>query len=73
MRVYLTAIIGSVYKQPGLHVRGSLNVFKGPTFTADSVFGRDGFLVGGEATYDVNDGLIKGYNAALGYAAGDYT
>ena len=35
--------------------------------------GRDGFFIGGEATYDIREGLIKGYNAALGFAGPDYT
>jgi len=62
-----TALIGAQFKQPGLHVRALSNVFKGPTFTADAVAMRDGFLVGGETTYDLRDGQIKGYNAAVGY------
>jgi voltage-dependent anion channel protein 2 len=67
------AIIGAHYKQPGLHIRGNVNAFNGPTFTPDVVIGRDGFFLGGEATYDIRDGLIKGYNAALGFAGPDYT
>jgi len=66
------ALIGAHFKQPGFHLRGICNVFKGPAFTADAVVGRDGFLVGGETTYDVRDGQIKGYNAAVGYSTPDY-
>jgi len=66
-------LLATHYKQPGLHSRAFLDIFKGPSFTADTVIGRDGFFLGGEATYDIRDGLIKGYNAALGFAGPDYT
>jgi voltage-dependent anion channel protein 2 len=45
---------------------------QGPTFTADTVVGRDGFLVGAEASYDVASGAVTRYAGALGYAAPDY-
>jgi len=48
-------------------------VLKGPTFTADAVLGRDGFLLGGEAAYNVSGGNITRYAAALGYSAPDYS
>ncbi|KAH6912666.1 voltage-dependent ion-selective channel [Coprinopsis sp. MPI-PUGE-AT-0042] len=46
-----------------VHTRATLDVFKGPTFTADTVLGRDGFLAGGKVTR---------YAAALGYNAPEY-
>ncbi|KAF5315417.1 hypothetical protein D9619_007347 [Psilocybe cf. subviscida] len=67
-----TAVLNSAYKQSGLHTRASLDVFKGPTFTADAVLGRDGFLVGAEAAYNVTEGKISRYAAALGYNAPQY-
>ncbi len=45
---------------------------QGPTFTADTVVGRDGFLVGAEAAYNVTDGKVSRYAAAVGYNAADY-
>ncbi len=45
---------------------------QGPTFSADAVVGRDGFLVGGEATYDVLSGAITRYAGAVGYSAPEY-
>jgi len=66
------ADLRTVYKQPGLHSRALLDVFKGPSITADAVVGRDGFLLGGEATYNVNDGRVTRYAAAVGYAAPEY-
>jgi len=66
------AILNAVYKQPGLHSRAFLDVFKGPNFTADTVIGRDGFLVGAEASYNVQDGNISRYAAAVGYSAPEY-
>ncbi|KAF8964323.1 eukaryotic porin/Tom40 [Flammula alnicola] len=67
-----TAVLSSVYKQSGLHTRASLDVFKGPTFTTDTVLGRDGFLLGAEAAYNVTGGNITRYAAALGYNAPEY-
>lgn len=46
---------------------------QGPTLTADTVIGRDGFLVGAEASYDVTAGSISRYAAALGYNALEYS
>jgi voltage-dependent anion channel protein 2 len=42
-------------------------------FTADTVIGRDGFLVGAEASYNVTAGSISRYAAALGYNAPEYS
>jgi voltage-dependent anion channel protein 2 len=66
------ALVNAVYKQPGVHTRASIDVFKGPIFTADTVVGRDGFLLGGETSYDVQAGAITKYAAALGYSAPEY-
>lgn len=68
-----SVLASAIYRQPGLHVRGHLDLFKGPTFTSDAVVGRDGFYLGGEATYDVADGQLKRYNLATGFASPDYT
>ncbi|KIJ54620.1 hypothetical protein M422DRAFT_200465 [Sphaerobolus stellatus SS14] len=67
-----SAILNAVYKQPGLHSRAFLDVFKGPSFTADTVLGRDGFLLGAEASYNVSEGKITRYAAALGFSAAEY-
>jgi voltage-dependent anion channel protein 2 len=67
-----TAVLNTSYKQSGIHTRGALDVFKGPTFTADAVLGRDGFLVGAEAAYNVTGGNISRYAAAVGYNAPEY-
>lgn len=66
------ALFSSTYKQPGLHTRQHLDLFKGPTFTADAVVGRDGFLAGAEASYDVKGAKVSRYNVAAGYNAPDY-
>jgi voltage-dependent anion channel protein 2 len=68
-----TANLNTFYKQSGLHSHAMLDVFKGPTFTADTVIGRDGFLVGAEASYNVTAGNISRYAAALAYNANDYS
>ncbi|KAH9980313.1 eukaryotic porin/Tom40 [Lactifluus volemus] len=67
-----SVLLGAAYKQPGLHSRAVLDVFKGPTFTADAVLGRDGFLVGAEASYNVTEGRVDRYCAALGFSAPEY-
>ncbi|KAI8994223.1 voltage-dependent ion-selective channel [Trametes punicea] len=67
-----SALFTTTYKQPGLHTRAFLDIFKGPTFTADTVVGRDGFLVGAEASYNVTEGKITKYAAAVGYSAPEY-
>jgi voltage-dependent anion channel protein 2 len=67
-----TAVLNAAFKQSGLHTRAALDVFKGPTFTADTVLGRDGFLVGAEAAYNVTGGNITRYAAAIGYNAPEY-
>ncbi|GAA5881697.1 hypothetical protein JCM8547_007989, partial [Rhodosporidiobolus lusitaniae] len=68
-----SAYVTAIYKQPSLHTRALLDVFKGPTFTADAVIGRDGFLLGAESTYSVPTGSITRYALGLGYAAPSYT
>jgi len=67
-----SALVNAIYKQPGLHSRAVIDLFKGPTFTADTVVGRDGFLVGAEATYDVTSGKVTRYATALGFSAPEY-
>ncbi|KAJ7812912.1 voltage-dependent ion-selective channel [Mycena leptocephala] len=64
-----TAVLDAVYKQSGFHSRAFLDVLKGPTFTADTVLGRDGFLVGAEAAYNVTDGRVTRYALAAGFNA----
>jgi len=66
------AILTAIYKQPSLHTRATVDLFKGPTFTADTVIGRDGFLVGAEASYDVTSGAITRYAGAVGFSAPEY-
>lgn len=66
------ALIASTYKQPGFHTRQHLDLFKGPSVTADAVLGRDGFLLGTEATYDVKDGRLSKYNLAAAFHAPEY-
>lgn len=68
-----SAFITATYKQPSIHTRAHVDVLKGPTFTADAVVGRDGFLVGAESTYSVPTGSITRYSVGLGYAAPSYT
>ncbi|KAH8086875.1 voltage-dependent ion-selective channel [Filobasidium floriforme] len=68
-----SALVTAIYKQPSVHTRATVDLFKGPTFTADAVLGRAGALVGAEATYDVLAGAITRYAGAVGYSAADYS
>ncbi|KAH9002545.1 eukaryotic porin-domain-containing protein [Lactarius hatsudake] len=47
---------------------------RGPTFTADTVLGLDGFLVGAEASYNnnVTEGRVTKYSAAVGFSVPEY-
>lgn len=67
------AKVGVIYKQPGFHSRGYLDLFKGPTFLGDAVVGQNGFLAGAQVEYDVLDGRVTKYNTAVGFSAPEYS
>ncbi|KAI9224834.1 eukaryotic porin/Tom40 [Blastocladiella britannica] len=60
------------YKQDQFATRSAIDLFKGPTATADFAFNRDGVLAGAETAYDLGSGLLLKYNLALGYATKEY-
>lgn len=61
------------FKQPNFHARAFFDMMKGPTANIDAVLGREGFLVGAEAGYDVQKAAITRYSAAVGYAVPQYS
>ena len=61
------------FKQPNFNARAFFDVLKGPVANIDAVLGRDGFLVGGEAGYDVQKAAITKYSLAVGYTAAEYS
>ncbi|CAD6581123.1 MAG: hypothetical protein ASARMPREDX12_001466 [Alectoria sarmentosa] len=61
------------FKQPNFNARAFFDVLKGPVANVDAVLGRDGFLVGGEAGYDVQKAAITKYSLAVGYTAAEYS
>ena len=67
------AKINLYFKQPSFNARAFFDVLKGPVANVDAVLGRDGFLVGGEAGYDVQKAAITKYSLALGYTAPEYS
>ncbi|KAH9969557.1 eukaryotic porin/Tom40 [Russula dissimulans] len=67
-----SVLVGLAYKQPGIHSRAVFDVFNGPTITADAVVSRDGILLGGETSYNVTEGSVSKFSAALGYSAPEY-
>ncbi|RKP10898.1 eukaryotic porin/Tom40 [Thamnocephalis sphaerospora] len=66
------AKVGVNYKQPGVFSRATVDLLKGPSFSGDVVFGREGFLVGAEVGYDVPSGNVTRYSTAVGYSAPQY-
>jgi len=60
------------YKQPNVHVRSFIDLFKGPTATFDMTLGHEGFLVGAEGGYDVQKAAMTKYSLAAGYSQGSY-
>lgn len=56
------------FKQPAFNLRVMSDLLKGPTLNADVVLGQQGFLVGGEAGYDVQKAAVTRYSASLGYS-----
>lgn len=67
------AKVNLYFKQPNFNARAFFDVLKGPVANVDAVLGRDGFLVGGEAGYDVQKAAITKYSLALGYTAAEYS
>jgi len=61
------------YKQPFFHTRAFFDLLRGPSFIGDAVFGLNNFLAGAEVGYDVSDGRITRYSAAVGYSVPEYT
>ena len=61
------AKLNLVFRKAPFHVRTFFDFMKGPTATIDAVVGQDGFLVGGEAGYDVQKAMVTKYSAAIGY------
>ena len=60
------------YKQPNVHVRSFIDLFKGPVATVDLTLGHEGFLVGAEGGYDVQKAAMTKYSLAAGYSQGSY-
>ncbi|KAL8780598.1 MAG: hypothetical protein Q9213_006395 [Squamulea squamosa] len=67
------AKINLAFKQPNFHGRAFVDLMKGPTANLDAVLGREGFLVGAEAGYDIEKAAITRYAAAVGYSVPQYS
>ncbi|CAG8580044.1 2796_t:CDS:2 [Acaulospora morrowiae] len=63
---------GLIFKQPGFHTRLYADLLEGPVFQGDVVIGHEGFLIGGEAIYNVSDGNVTRYGVSTGYTAPEY-
>ncbi|KAF2490691.1 mitochondrial porin-like protein [Lophium mytilinum] len=63
------------FKQQQFHSRAFLDYQPSGKVTAlaDIVLGHEGFLVGGEAAYDVQKAALTKYSAAVGYSTPTYT
>ncbi|KAG9298213.1 hypothetical protein G9A89_002701 [Geosiphon pyriformis] len=64
---------GVIFKQPGFHSKLYIDLFKGPIFYGDGVIGHEGFVLGGEGSYDVMDGKVTRYGVAAGYNGSNYS
>ena len=60
-------------KKSPFHIRGFVDMMKGPTATVDAVVGHEGWVAGGEAGYDVQKAALTKYSAAVGYLNKDYS
>lgn len=60
-------------KKSPFHIRGFVDMMKGPTATLDAVVGHEGFVAGGEAGYDVQKAALTKYSAAVGYLCPNYS
>ncbi|KAG5518289.1 hypothetical protein PMAC_003085 [Pneumocystis sp. 'macacae'] len=67
------AKLGLGYKQPAVNVRTAIDLFKGPTFLGNIVVGKDGFLAGGNISYDILNGSITSYAASIGCIQPQYS
>ncbi|KAL9596489.1 MAG: hypothetical protein Q9179_004605 [Wetmoreana sp. 5 TL-2023] len=67
------AKLNLAFKQPNFHARAFFDMMKGPTANIDAVLGREGWLVGGEAGYDVQKAAITRYSLAVGYTVPQYS
>ena len=63
------------FKQPSFHLRSFFDMNKSGNLqaTVDGVIGHEGFLVGGEAGYDVQKAAVTRYSAAVGYMTPIYS
>lgn len=61
------------FKQPAFNFRVLSDLMKGPSLNADVVLGQQGFLVGGEAGYDVQKAAVTRYSASVAYAQASHT
>ncbi|KAJ3252609.1 hypothetical protein HDU77_005055 [Chytriomyces hyalinus] len=62
------------FKQPNIFTRSSVDLFAkaGPTIHTDAIIGSEGFLLGGDVAYNVNDATLQRYNVAIGYTTPEY-
>jgi len=63
--------IGSTFSGDSFLSTVTANVFSGPKVKFDTVFSHEGFVAGGQGTFDINSG-ISDYAVALGYSEADY-
>lgn len=64
------------FKNPNVHSRAFINYAQATgnvDAVVDATFGHEGFLVGGEAAYDVGKAAITKYSLGLGYQTSSYT
>jgi len=66
------AKIGLIYKQPSLHTKAYLDLFK-THIVVDTVVSKEGFIAGGEVAYDILDGKLTRHAVSVGFTAPEYS
>lgn len=67
-----TGVVNTVFKQPRLHTRTSIDLTQGPLIAHDSVVSREGFVAGYAAAVNAQTKALVNYEVAAGYYAPEY-
>jgi voltage-dependent anion channel protein 2 len=61
------------YTHDNVGITGAIGVAPNPVVDLTAAVGSDGFVLGGEVSYDTGSGLVTKYNAAVGYTKADFS
>ncbi|KAJ9084152.1 Mitochondrial porin [Entomophthora muscae] len=69
----LTTKVTVSHKSPTTHSRILADLLNGPIFNADTIALHKGFILGGEAGYNLKTGNVTKYNGTVGYATPEFS